>query len=50
MIKILALDVNKIKTTKKEKKKRCKNKVKGLINVFGHKIDFGYEKCEEFFR
>ena len=49
-IKALALKINKLKTTTKEKNIRCKNKVKGLINIFGHKIDFGYAKCDEFFR
>jgi len=44
-----AKKINRIKTTSKDKERRCKNKVNALITIFGHKVKFGYDKCEELF-
>ncbi len=44
-----AKKINNIKTTRKDKQRRCKNEVSGMINVFGNEFNFGYKKCEDWF-
>ena len=41
--------INKIKTTKQDKKRRCKDEASGMFAVFGHEVNFGYKKCDEWF-
>lgn len=44
-----AKKINNIKTTKQDKKRRCKDEASGMFAVFGHEVNFGYKKCDEWF-